>query len=109
VADVNHDVSKPLPFEQESVDCVIARHVLEHLFDPITVLKQWTEVLKPGGKIMIAVPLGDRINSIPMNIEHVHAWDMASMKTLLETVGLKVTEQLDSMNGVSFITIAEKI
>lgn len=109
VADVQADVSLPLPFEKDSVDTIIARHILEHMVDPITVIQQWKEVLKKKGKLIIAVPNQDLNNSIPMNVEHVHAWNPYSMRKTLELAGMKVVEQIDPNNGISFITIAEKI
>lgn len=107
-ADVQADVSQPLPFGSNSVDVVIARHIMEHLMDSVTVLKQWKEILKPGGKLIIAVPNNETIQSIPMNIEHVHAWNPEGMKSLLEAVGFRVIEQIDPQNYVSFITVAIK-
>jgi len=107
-ADVSADVSQPLPFDDGSVDVVIARHILEHLMDTTTVVKQWAKVLKTGGKLIIAVPHNGRILSIPMNFEHVHGFDPLSLKHFLELVGFKVVDQLDPENGVSFITVAVK-
>ena len=37
-------------------DYLIAAHVLEHVEDPISALKTWVRVVKPGGHIIIAVP-----------------------------------------------------
>lgn len=37
-------------------DYLIAAHVLEHVDDPISALKTWVRVVKPGGHIIIAVP-----------------------------------------------------
>ena len=108
-ADMEADVSKPLPFADDHVDTVIARHVLEHLIDTVTVLEQWITVLKPGGRLIIAVPDERRIHSIPMNMEHVHAFTPDSMCNLLEACGLKILKQIDPKNGVSFITVAEKV
>lgn len=107
-ADIEADVSAPLPIEFKTIDYVIARHVLEHLMDSVTVLRQWKKVLKKGGKLIIAVPNNGRILSVPMNYEHVHGWNPESMKSLLEAVGMKVIKQIDPQNGVSFITVAEK-
>jgi Uncharacterized protein conserved in bacteria len=107
-ADVEADVSEPLPFGHGSVDTVIARHVLEHLIDPILTLKRWKAVLKREGRLIIAVPNSAIHESIPMNIEHVHAWDMDSMRSLLETVGMTVITQFPSENNISFISVAEK-
>lgn len=108
VADVTADVSQPLPFEPNSVDTIIARHILEHLTDSVTILGNWRALLKEKGRIIIAVPDDCLIKSIPLNIEHVHNFSKESVKSLLEVVGFKVVEQLDSGNHISFITIGEK-
>lgn len=106
VADINADVSQPLP--KNDVDVIIARHILEHLMDTVQVLKQWKDALKKGGKLIIAVPNNGRILSIPMNYEHCHGWNPESMWHMLEVIGFKVIEQIDPENGVSFITVATK-
>ncbi len=108
-ADIQADVSLPLPFEKESVDVIIGRHILEHLMDSVTILKGWNRLLKKGGLLIIAVPNNTMIQSIPMNIEHVHAWNPEGMRSILEACGFKVIEQIDPQNYVSFITVAEKI
>lgn len=106
-ADVNADVSKPLPFEKNSVDTIIARHILEHMLDPIEVLQNWKQVLKPNGKIVIAVPNQILASTIPMNIEHVHAYTPDFLKHLFETNGFELIEEIDPKNGVSFIMVAK--
>lgn len=107
VADIEADVTQPLPVD--NVDVIIARHILEHLMDTTQVLKQWKNSLKKGGKLIIAVPNNGRILSIPMNYEHCHGWNPESMWHMLEVMGLKVLKQVDPENGVSFITMVEKI
>ncbi len=37
-------------------DCVLATHVLEHVDNPVTLLKEMKNWIKPGGKIIIIVP-----------------------------------------------------
>lgn len=108
-ADVNADITKPLPFEENSVDTIIARHIVEHLMDSVTILKHWRTLLKEKGRLIIAVPNNAIHKSIPMNVEHVHGFDPVSMKSLLEVCGFRVIEQLDGGNTISFITVAEKI
>jgi len=95
VADVVADVSKPLPFDKESIDVIIARHILEHMTDTIEVLKNWKEVLKKKGRLIIAVPDEEIVRSIPMNLEHKHAFTKKSLSTLLEMVGFKVIDVKD--------------
>lgn len=45
-------------FEKDSVEEIIASHILEHAsFDRTSgILKRWKDVLKPGGKLWVAVP-----------------------------------------------------
>lgn len=47
---------KKLPFNDESVDAVYASHVLEHIEDYKSTLKEWFRVIKTGGFMVISVP-----------------------------------------------------
>lgn len=107
VADITADVSQELP--EKDADTIIARHVLEHMMDPVEAINNWRKSLKKGGKLIIAVPNQDLIASIPMNIEHVHGFTHSSLKNLLEAIGMKVIEQHDAGNHISFVTVAENI
>ena len=56
--DLVHDMGRPLPFEDESVDEIIADGLLEH-FDKYArhlAFYDWARVLKIGGKITVGVP-----------------------------------------------------
>lgn len=44
------------PINDESLDFVIANHLLEHLEQPIRALKEFQRVLKPGGVLYMALP-----------------------------------------------------
>lgn len=45
-----------LKIPDHSVDRLIATHVLEHLPNPVNVLREWNRVVKPGGIISIVLP-----------------------------------------------------
>ena len=45
-----------LPFKNSSIDCIVAFHILEHVPNPVDVVLQWLNMLKPGGGIGIVVP-----------------------------------------------------
>ena len=55
--DIVGDIRK-LPFEDESVDGIVASHVLEHVpnKDIDQCMREWRRVLKMGGSLFIAVP-----------------------------------------------------
>lgn len=48
--------SDPLPYDDESVGGIHAYHFLEHVKDPLKVLKECERVLYPGGVMNILVP-----------------------------------------------------
>lgn len=45
-----------LPFEEDTFDAVFCNDVLEHLVNPLEVLKKIRHVLKPGGSVIISIP-----------------------------------------------------
>jgi SAM-dependent methyltransferase len=47
-----------LPFDDESIDLVVADHVFEHLSDPTTTASELRRVLKPGGWLCARTPYG---------------------------------------------------
>ncbi|MCU0832478.1 MAG: class I SAM-dependent methyltransferase [Rhizobiaceae bacterium] len=69
-----------------SVDRLIASHVLEHLPEPHKVLREWSRVVKPGGIISIALPcdpgflwrfgrnFGPRRNNLANGNTHYDYW-----------------------------------
>lgn len=44
---------------ENTYDFVYASHLLEHLYDRVTALRNWYRILKPGGHMVIAVPHRD--------------------------------------------------
>ena len=57
-ADINWDLTKPIPLNDSSVDIVYTSHLFEHLQyqDLLKVLSDIRRILKPGGKLSICVP-----------------------------------------------------
>lgn len=109
VADIQADVTEKLPFDDSSVDTVIARHILEHCVPTIKVLRDWKRILKIGGRLIIAVPDEEITETIPLNPEHVVSFTPDSLKDLVEVVGFKFVEGKKHFNGISFVLACEKI
>ncbi len=55
--DIVHDLNKfPYPIENNSIDEVIAKHIIEHLDRPQEFIQELYRILKPGGTIFIETP-----------------------------------------------------
>ena len=52
--DLNH--LRALPFENRSFDIVICKDILEHLLEPVEVLREVRRVLKEDGYVILSVP-----------------------------------------------------
>ena len=60
VAEIKADCRDLWMFKDDELDFIVNAHLLEHLPDTISVLREWKRALKPGGVIAIAVPDGER-------------------------------------------------
>lgn len=56
VLDMRCDLSKPLDLEDGSVDTVILSDVLEHIFNPMSLLKEIHRILRGDGKVLLNTP-----------------------------------------------------
>jgi 2-polyprenyl-3-methyl-5-hydroxy-6-metoxy-1,4-benzoquinol methylase len=53
---VDADLDRPFPFEDASVDVVMAVEILEHLENPRSFLRELWRVLEPGGVAIVSTP-----------------------------------------------------
>jgi SAM-dependent methyltransferase len=72
--DVIDEAEKLANFEDESIDFVIANHVVEHTEDPVAAIKAFVRVLRPGGVVFITLP------------DPRHSFDRHRPRTTLEHV-----------------------
>lgn len=54
--DIVDEADRLATFADDSVDFVVANHVIEHLEDPIGALEQMLRVTRPGGVLLLTVP-----------------------------------------------------
>jgi predicted SAM-dependent methyltransferase len=74
--DAVEDAAQLAGFADESLDFVIANHVLEHLEDPIGALKNALRVIRPGGILLLTLPDGRHTFDSarpPTTVEHLVA------------------------------------
>jgi SAM-dependent methyltransferase len=86
----------PFPWEDESVDVVIANQILEHVKELFWILHQVTRVLRRGGSLLVGVPnlaslhnrvllaLGRQPTAIQNHSAHVRGYTKRDIIQLLE-------------------------
>ena len=77
----------------ESIDVVISNHALEHVLDPLAELRLLYGVLKPGGRVVLRLPLDDwraQRNPADDGNHHLYAWTPRLIANLLREAGFQV-------------------
>ncbi len=54
-----------IPVASASFDTVLCTEMLEHVSDPLAVVRELSRLLKPGGKLILTAPLGSGIHQEP--------------------------------------------
>ena len=78
-----------LKFRAGSFDGVISSHNLEHLGEPLKALREMHRVLKPGGKLALALPTHDSYQGTRED-GHFYCWTPVTISNLLEQAGFQV-------------------
>lgn len=93
ITELQHELWDLHTIEDGSQDFLVARHSLEHLDDPVAALKEWRRVLKPDGRLIIACPNEEVLeSSILLDYTHKHAYTMSSLMNLLNVCGFSWVE-----------------
>ncbi len=91
-----------LPIRPESIDCIVASEIIEHVPDPKKFLAALFKVLKPGGRLIVTTPYNELIrtslcihcNRLTPHNAHLHSFTEASMKPLLPKEARKVNMEV---------------
>lgn len=90
--------ARALPFGDASVDLVVAFDVLEHIEDDASALAEIARVLRPGGRLLLAVPADMALWSAHDEaVGHVRRYSRSGLECAVVSAGL-VVEDLRSWN-----------
>jgi len=103
-ADIVADLNLPLPIESDVADTVVSLSVVEHLFEPLGMLKEAFRILKSGGGIVLQVPWQWWIHEAPYDFFRYTPY---GLKYLFEKAGF-VDVNIQAQAGF-FTTIVLKM
>jgi len=88
-------VASSAELEPGSADVVVSNHALEHALSPLAELRRLRSVLKPGGKLVLWLPIDDwraqrRPRADPNH--HLYTWTPLLLSNLLVETGFEVAQ-----------------
>lgn len=89
--DIVHDLNiTPWPIEENSIDTVWAKHIIEHVESIPAFMKEIHRVTKAGGKVIIETP---HFTSLDSWADPTHRWHLSTNFSELFTKGHYLSEQ----------------
>lgn len=96
--DITHNAEQaPYPFKDQNFDGIVCSELLEHLFNPHTVIAECYRILKPGGTMILTIPNYNSIDNImnrhqrivynpnnKMSVEHIRHYTLSSITELVK-------------------------
>lgn len=90
-----------LPFNDETVDYVVAGETIEHLERPEDFVKEAMRILKKGGYLSISTPFEEKGTSVGGKY-HLWRWTVKDIEELLETTEIEVIDELNSKTIIAW-------
>jgi SAM-dependent methyltransferase len=88
------------PFRSDYFDALFVGEIIEHISDPVPVLKEWKRVIKRGGVLILTTPNRDRLlakiegRERPYSPDHLHEFSYHELKEdVLPRSGFQVVDE----------------
>jgi predicted SAM-dependent methyltransferase len=100
-------------YPSNSFDAVTMRHVIEHIYEPLELLKECHRILKPGGSLVIETPNMESLSSRYFQDywrgleppRHLHLFNLASLKSIAISAGFQIESLRSSSLGSASIYV----
>jgi len=80
--------------ESASIDIIISNHALEHVEDPMFIIREFRRALKPGGLAVIVTPYDRPSYAFDINDRdfHLFGWSPSNLGNLVRNAGFDVLD-----------------
>jgi SAM-dependent methyltransferase len=93
--DVRRESAEEMNFPDASFDVAVMFDVIEHLLDPVAALKRVTQVLRPGGLLVVSTPNQNALTRYALGsewamltpAEHLYNFSASTLERLLRRAG----------------------
>ncbi|MBI5236607.1 MAG: class I SAM-dependent methyltransferase [Deltaproteobacteria bacterium] len=103
-------------FKKDSFDAITANHVVEHIHDPLSLLKECWRILKPGGSLVITCP---NAKSLAHGIfkdacyhldppRHLYSFSRSNLSALAQKAGFRVSSARSTINSARHIHVTSR-
>jgi SAM-dependent methyltransferase len=92
-----------LPFQSDSFDCIVCTEVLEHVPEPINVLKEFRRVLKKNGMLFLTTPFLVPLHEMPTDY---YRYTPSALHYMAKQAGLTV-ENIVAKGGYSAFALLQ--
>ena len=88
ICDLANDV---LPFDDNSFNYIFSKSVIEHIRDPMLMIKETYRVMEAGGTSLLMTPSWMHTSWGPFYLDHTHVtpWTIPSLRDAMEMAGYK--------------------
>jgi 2-polyprenyl-3-methyl-5-hydroxy-6-metoxy-1,4-benzoquinol methylase len=100
-ADALHDIPRKF-------DLVTLNHVVEHLTDPVSVLRDAADLLTPDGRLLIRVPSFQAVNTDFFLLEHCSHFTVETLSHTLNLAGLEVIREISDFSPIEIGLVARR-
>jgi len=99
-----------IAYPDGAFDAVTARHVLEHVRDPVAFLSECWRILRPGGRLVIVTPnvdslghrhFGDRWRGLEQP-RHLFLYGSAALRALFRRIGVAPVDVFTTAQGSAY-------
>jgi len=115
--DVHEGDLTSLQLRAASFDAITMRHVIEHVYEPLSLIRECLNLLKPGGRLVLVTPNAESFllrryssNWIGFDLpRHLHIFTLSALTRLVAQAGLELDRSFTAVHGANVAAVAARV